>query len=183
MTGAPPPQGLTLALHPIKAGFGWVAFEGPFSPYDWGLVRPHRDKNAVCLRRVEKLLGRFLPDALVLEVFEPPASARANRIAKLCRAIVALASDRGVEVAIYSRGDVRACFASVGAGTRQEIAEAVARHVDSFRHLLPRKRRPWDDEDRRMAIFVAGALVLTHFQLEATRLLNDLASSSNVAGD
>ncbi|HZL16989.1 MAG TPA: hypothetical protein VFG23_04495 [Polyangia bacterium] len=174
MISAPPPQGLTLAIHPIKAGFGWVAFEGPFSPYDWGLVRPHGERNAACLRRVEKMLGRFLPDTLVLEVFEPPTSARANRIAKLCRAMIALASDRGVEVAIYSRGDVRTCFASVGAGTRQEIAEAVARHVDAFRHLLPGKRRPWDDEHRHMAIFAAGALALTHYQIGASRLLRSL---------
>ncbi len=176
MTAAPPPKGLTLAVHPFKSGLGWVAFEGPFSPFDWGMVRAHRDKNASCLRKVEKLLGRFLPDTLVLEVFDRRISARSDRISNLCRAIVAVASDRGVEVAVYSRGDVRACFASVGARTRQEIAEAVARHVDAFRHQLPEKRRPWDSEDRRMAIFAAGALVLTHYQLGASRLLDDLGS-------
>ena len=200
MTAAPPPKGLTLAIHPTHRGFGWVAFEGPFSPYDWGMVFTRRRKNAHCLRRTEALLGRFLPDTLVLEVFDRRRSARAPRITRLGRAMVSLAVDRGVEVAegpprglvriiahgtdelldlgvevaIYSRGDVRACFANVGAGTRQEIAEAVARHIDAFRHQLPRKRRSWESEDRRMAIFAAAALVLTHYQLGASRLLDEL---------
>ena len=174
MTVIAPPKGLTLAMHPFKSGFGWVAFEGPFSPYDWGLVIARREKNASCLRKLEKMLGRFLPDTLVLEVFDRRTSVRSDRISNLCRAIVALATDRGVEVAIYSRGDVRACFASVCAGTRQEIAEAVARHIAAFQHLLPEKRRPWDSEHQRMAIFAAGALVLTHYQLGASRFLDGL---------
>src|SRR5665213_1010332 len=115
MTAAPPTKGLTFAIHPITRGFGWVVFEGPFTPFDWGLVFARRDKNAACLRRVEIMLARFAPHTLVLEAFEGRASApRSNRISRLCRAIVSLAADRGVEVIVYSRGDVRACFAAVG---------------------------------------------------------------------
>jgi Holliday junction resolvasome RuvABC endonuclease subunit len=178
MTAVPPPKGLTLAIHPTHRGFGWVAFEGPFAPYDWGMVFTRRRKNAHCLRRTEALLGRFLPDTLVLEVFNTRTTTRTHRISRLCRAMVSLAIDRGVEVAIYSRGDVRACFANVGAGTRQEIAEAVARHIDAFRHQLPRKRRSWESEDRRMAIFAAAALVLTHYQLGASRFLDGLGETN-----
>lgn len=177
MTAAAAPKGLTLAIHPTHRGFGWVAFEGPFSPYDWGLVFTRRDKNAACIRSVEKLLGRFTPDTLVLKSFDRRTSARLPRVAKLCRAIVALAVDQGVEVAIYSRGDVRACFSSVGARTREEIASAVVRHIEAFRHLLPKKRPAWESEDRRLAIFAAAALVLTHYQLDASRFLDDLGSA------
>ena len=92
--------------------------------------------------------------------------------------MVSLAADRGVEVAIYARGEVQACFASVGARTRREIAEAVVRHIDAFRHRLPNKRRPWEGEDRRMAIFAAAALVLTHYQLGSSRLLDSLGPST-----
>ena len=175
MTAAPAPKGLTLAVHPITRGFGWVVFEGPFSPYDWGLAVARHDKQIVCLRKIEAMLERFRPDTLVLEAFERNTSARRPRITKLCRAIVSLAADRSVDVAIYRRGDIRACFANVGAGTRQEIAEAVVRHTDAFRQLLPKKRRPWESEDRHMAIFSAAALVLTHYQLGASRLFDDLS--------
>jgi Holliday junction resolvasome RuvABC endonuclease subunit len=138
------------------------------------MVFTRRDKNAACLRSFEKMLGRFLPDTLVLEVFDRRTSIKSHRVSNLCRAIVALAVDRGVEVAVYSRGDVRTCFSSVGARTRDEIAEAVARHIEAFRHLLPRKRTMWESEDRRLAVFTAAALVLTHYQLGASRFLDDL---------
>jgi hypothetical protein len=69
-------------------------------------------------------------------------------------------------VAVYSRGQVRQVFASVGAVTRQEIAEAVARHLEPFQQHLPPRRRPWQSEDERMALFSAAALLLTHFRVD-----------------
>jgi hypothetical protein len=49
--------------------------------------------------------------------------------------------------------------------TRQEVAEAVARHLEPFQQHLPKRRRPWDGEDERMALFSAAAVLLTHFRL------------------
>ena len=174
MTRREPRAGCTLAVHPNNRGLGWIAFEGPFSPYDWGTICPKRNLNIKCLRSVEALIVRFVPDTLVLEAFERRDSARKDRIARLCRSIQSLASDRGVEVAIYTRGDVRACFAAVGAQSRYEIAEAVGRHVEALREWLPKRRRPWETEHRRIAVFSAAALVLTHYQLGAGRLYDDL---------
>ena len=174
MTAAPP-AGLTLALHPYSRGFGWIAFEGPFTPYDWGMSDARRDKNAVCLRKIEKLLERLQPETLILEAFDRRASTRPARTARLCRAIASLAVDRGISVAIYSRSDVQAAFAPVGARTRDEIAAAVARHMDALRHRIPTVRdKPWHCEDPRMALFSATALVLTHNQLGASSLFDSL---------
>lgn len=163
-----------MAVHPSTMGMGWVAFEGPLAPYDWGIVRPKRDKNTKCLRRLEWLIERLRPETLVIEAFAPEVSMRGARVQLLYRGIVSLATDRGLAVCVYSRGDVRACFASVGAQTREEIAEAVVRHVDAFRHRLPSRRKPWQHEDVRIALFSAAALAITHFQLDAGRLLEDL---------
>lgn len=179
MTPPPKPRHLTLAVHPDRRGFGWVVFEGPFALYDWGLSVGRRDKNAVCLRKVEALLDKFSPETVVLEGFERPGARRADRITRLCRAINALVMDRGTDVVIYARQDVVACFLDVGARTRQEIAEAVIRHVDGFRHQLPKPRRRWDDEDRRMALFSAAALVLTHYRLGASTLFEDLKDEAS----
>lgn len=166
---------ITLAIHPTARGFGWIAFDGPFNAYDWALVHATRNKNLTCLRAVERLFERLQPMTLVLEAYERSESRRNDRIARLCRAIVALAVDRQVEVAIYRRGDVQAAFASVGARTRDEIAQAVAHHVEALRPRLPRKRRAWESEDKRMPLFVAAALVSTHFQLGASSLLDSLS--------
>ena len=165
-----------LGIHPTSRGFGWVVFEGPFLAYDWGTIKAGKRKNLECLRKAERLLDRHNPETLVLETFERSRSSRAQRICRLGRSLVALAADRGIQVSILSRAEVRACFAEAGAITRQEIAEAVALHVSAFSHRLPRRRRAWDPEDPRMSIFCAAAVVLTHFRLAADDLFNELQS-------
>ena len=155
-------RSITLGFHPTSRGFGWAAFEGPFSVYDSGLFTCQRDKNPKCLRKVEKLLDRLQPDTLVLEAFDKRSSIRSTRIRRLCLSVVSMAAERGLEVAVYSRNDVRACFASVGARTRDEVAEAVSRHVQGLHHRLPKKRGAGDSEDKRLAMFCAAALVIAH---------------------
>ena len=162
-----PKHALVMALHATSRGFGYVVFEGPSSPYDWGMVGAKGDKNAQCLRKIELMLDRFMPETLLLEEVRSVAN-RSGRIAKLYAATVSLAASRGVDVVIYTLGQIKACFASVGALTRQEIAEAVGRHIDAFRHRMPKQRKPWQAEDRRMSLFCAAALALTHYHLGAS---------------
>ena len=121
---------LTLGIHPTRRGIGWIAFESPLAPFDWGVAEVRSgDKNASILRYIERLAARLAPETIVLEAFERRTSARADRISRLGRAIVALCAAQDIDVAIYSRGEVKACFAHVGAVTRQEIAEAVGRSL------------------------------------------------------
>lgn len=176
--------GFVLGIHPTSRGLAWTVFEGPFAPHDWGnAIARGGEKNRKCLEHVEKLVSRFEPDTIVLEAFEKRRSARASRIAHLGRAIVALATDRSIEVAIYSRGDVKACFASVGAVSRQEIAEAVARSIPALAHRIPKPRKPWESDDPRMALFSAAALVLTHYQYRASQILDGLFKEASEADE
>tara|TARA_R110002124_G_scaffold243235_1_gene408322 strand:+ start:33157 stop:33654 length:498 start_codon:yes stop_codon:yes gene_type:complete len=163
MSGVKPSR--VLGLHPTARGFGWVVFEGVFKPVDWGLVCARGHKNAVCVRRLKQLLDRFEPEVLVLEAFDPDTTRRARRIARLGAAMLRLADARGVESVIYHRAYIGAAFAEVKATTRREIAEAVASHLEPFRHRLPPRRRPWESEDAREALFAAAAVVLTHQRL------------------
>jgi len=172
-----PRTALTFALHATSRGFGYVVFEGPFTPHDWGIVTARGDKNATCLRKIDAMLDQFMPESLLLEAFGKHSSLRSDRITRLYQAIASMAASRGINVSIYSFGDVKACFASVGARTRQEIAEAVGRSIDALGHRLPMARKPWQSEDRRMALFCAAALVLTHFQLGAATLFDDLQNN------
>lgn len=167
MIGTRSDAGLIMGFHPTARGFGWVVFEGPFRPIDWGLVSARGDKNALCLKRLDRLLERFAPEVLVLEAYDRDTTRRARRIALLCDAARARADERGVETVVYSRAAVRAAFAEVKAITRRQIAEAVARHLEMFRHRLPPPRKPWDSEDARDALFAAAAVVLTHHRLGA----------------
>lgn len=163
-----------LAIHPHYRGFAWVVMEGPFAPYDWGLISARKEKNLTCLRRLERLIERYGPEELILESFERKSSNRQDRISRLCRGMVSLAMDRSVGVAIYSRDQVRSTFAEVGARSRQEIAEAVARHVEAFRYRLPPPRRRWESDTERLSLFTATALALTHYRLGSRPLLDRL---------
>ena len=90
---------------------------------------------------------------------------------RLYKSLIRLAADTGVHVEIYGRDEVAACFAEMGAVTRQEIAAAVVRRVDGFEYRLPPKRRAWMSEDPRLALFSAAALALTHYRQEAELVL------------
>jgi len=169
-----PATALTFAIHATSRGFGYVVFEGPFTVHDWGTVVARGDKNAVCLRKLAAMLDRYMPEALLLEASGKGSSLRSARIARLYQAVASMAVARSIDVSVYPFRDVQAAFGDVGARTRHEIAEAVAHHVIALSSRVPRKRRPWDGEHRRMAVFCAAALVQTHFRFGASRLFDDL---------
>lgn len=171
MSGAAQP--ITLAIYPTSRGYGWAAFESPLSPHDSGIVEVRKDKNARCLATIGELFDRLTPETLVLEAFERLNSARTDRIARLCRAMSALAASRGIDCLVYSRRDVEMAFGPSGARTRHEIAAAVARHLPALA-VLPEKRKQWKAEHRRMSLFNAAALVLTHYRHQALFFLDHL---------
>lgn len=177
MTGARLPR--ILAVHPVSRGFGWVVFEGPLAPLDWGFGMTLGQKNETCLQKVGALIDKFLPETLVLEAFEPRYSNRSERMTRLGRALITLATTRGIDAAVFTRIDVKACFRASGAHTRHEIAQAVIRNIPMFQNLLPNKRRDWQTEKDGLAMFSAASLALTHFYLDTTRLFNDLKDQKN----
>jgi hypothetical protein len=172
------PQNLVLGLHPMAQGFAWIVYNGPFSPWAWKVVRVHGYCNSRLLRSIRTVLEQYHPHTLVLEAFEPEVSSRSPRMARLGRALVALAREQGMEIEVVRYGDVQDCFAHVGARTRYEIAEAVARHSPLLEPYLPGRRRPWDGEDIRLGLFCAAALVITHYGQGARRLLDDLRDAA-----
>jgi hypothetical protein len=158
-------KGLVLAVHPTSRGFGWVLFESPLSPVDWGIASAKQGRNARLLARFERLLNRYEPAVLVLEEFEGSTVRRVDRIQSLCRSMIHLAACKGMDTPVYSRAAIRTVFASIGAGTRYEIALAIAQRIDAFNHRLPRFRKPWLAEDPRQSLFDAAALALTYFAI------------------
>jgi hypothetical protein len=178
MTAPPPHKSLVLGLHPTARGFGWAAFSDPFTVHSHGVYSSGKDKHVGILAESGRLFRRLKPEVLVLEAFDAESSQRSKRIRKLCLQIVNLAADRNLEVQVYRKGDVLDAFRTVGARSRHEIAEAVARHVGGLSHYLPGARKEWVGEDRRMSRFCAAALVLTHYHAEATQLFDDLRKAA-----
>ena len=167
---------LTLGIAPTARGFGWAVFSGPLSLYDWGSVFVRSDKNLRCVKHFERMLDKLQPGFVVMEGPSTQVP-RSRRVAELHRLLKSSAFLKTVEVATYRRDQVQHCFAAVQAQSRFEIAEAIARSFPDLAHKVPRKRAAWMSEDRRMAIFTAAALVLTHFHTEGNEFLQRLKST------
>ena len=159
---------LVMAVYPNTRGFAFCLFEGPLAPLDWGIVELRgREKNKRCLRRVTELFDRYQPQVTVLQDTSADGTRRAARISRLNEAFATLVEGRGADVVFYSRERVRACFAADGFATKQQIAEAVAKHIPMFAQFIPPPRKPWHTEHPRMALFDAAALAVTFFQSRA----------------
>ena len=150
-----------LAIAPSTRGFGFAVLEGQETLVDWGVKQVKGDKNALSLVRVDELISLYYPDLVVLENTGAKNSKRAPRIRELTRNIVALAETYDLRVKLVSRKQVRKVFFADGKGTKQALAEMIAkRFPEDLGSRVPPKRRPWMSEDGRMDIFDAVALAL-----------------------
>lgn len=152
-----------LSCYPTSHGFAFVLFEGPEAPFDWGVreIRS-RQKNELTRDAIRALIDRYHPIALVIEATDEN-SQRRSRIQRLYRMLAHVAECAQIEVFCYSRKEVRASFASVGARTKYEIAKAIVLQIPAFSHRLPPMRKIWMSEDPRQSLFDAAALGLTYY--------------------
>jgi hypothetical protein len=158
------PQNLVLAVYPSSRGFAFVFFEGATSPFEWGVKEiKAKHKNSRTLEEIKKLIDRYRPEVIVIEDTTDSGSRRTSRIRKLYRMLSHLAIAEYIDLHRYSRREINACFASVGARTKHEIARAIAAQVPAFAHRIPPFRKPWMSEDPRQSLFDAAALGLTYF--------------------
>jgi hypothetical protein len=148
----------TLAIDPTTSGFGFVVLEGSERLVDWGLGRMEKPEDLLFEKRIEKLLDRVAPQLLVLEDMED--SRRGERAIAWARLAQMCAAKRGVKVERIGRAEVSERFASSGK-SRWEVGLAISRFFPELAPSLPKKRRIWESEDRRMTIFTAASFALT----------------------
>jgi Holliday junction resolvasome RuvABC endonuclease subunit len=150
-----------LAIAPSTRGFGFVVIEGERDLIAWGGRVARGDKNAQSLAKVEKLMGLYRPSVVVLQDAAGKDSRRALRIKTLNQQIIAAAGKRKVKVALLTGKQLRTLLLGNAAGTKQEMAETVAKcFPERLASRPPRKRRPWMNEDGRMDVFDAAALAV-----------------------
>jgi Holliday junction resolvasome RuvABC endonuclease subunit len=152
-----------LAIGPCVQGIGFIVFNGPGLPIDWGVKWARNEKNAKGLAKVAELIDRYQPDVVVFEDHRAEGSRRAKRIEDLLGAIAALVGRRNIETARYSRRHVRHRFAAAGAATKFRIAKSIAKELAELAPRLPAERKIWLPEHANMSIFDAASLALTHF--------------------
>jgi hypothetical protein len=153
-----------LAVHPNSRGFGFVLFESPLAPFDWGArVVRGRTKNQQIVHFVERMIDQYRPVALVLEDWRDDQALRGARIRTLCRQLEALARKKRVRVRTYAKERVRLSFGHGGRLTRYDIAVDIAKQIPAFSYQLPPIRKAWMCEDVRQALYDAAALGVTFY--------------------
>jgi Holliday junction resolvasome RuvABC endonuclease subunit len=156
-----------LAIAPCVQGIGFVVFNGPRLPIDWGVKWIRNEKNAKALAKVAELIACYQPDVVVFEDYRGEGSQRGERVEELLDAIAGLVACRNIKTASYSRGRVRHLFAASGAVTKFQIAKAIAEGIPELASRLPLERKIWLPEHANMSVFDAAALALTHFSMIA----------------
>jgi len=157
--------GLVLAIHPTSHGFGWVLFEGPLVPVDWGIASAKVNRSAQCMGRYKQLLDQYEPSALILEKYGEDDSQRSERIRSLAQTMRGFANNRDMDTPVYSREEVSATVTDSKKASRHTVALAVSEQLPVLRHRLPNARKLWESEHDRQCLFDAAALGITHYRL------------------
>ena len=150
-----------LAIDPKVRGFGYIVFEEPQLPIDWGTVEIRFNLHCRSIQRIKKLMDFYQPDVVILEGTKD--SLRNTRTKKFISAMVTLSKKQSVAVVQYSKSDVFDTFAQLGKRTKHEIATAIAEWFPELSHRLPNKRQNYETEAADYAIFDAAALAITHY--------------------
>lgn len=161
----PNDPGLVLAVRPTTRGFGWVLFEAPYVPGDWGIVSARGDTSTRAMRRFARLLGQYQPTALVLEKPSPSRKGTSSRARMLTQTMRGFAQNRDIDVPIYTRSEVSLAVTGDEEATRHAVALAVAAQLPILLHRMPPKRKPWLPEDDRQSLYDAAALGIAHYIL------------------
>ncbi len=152
-----------LAIDPVVRGFGYVVFEGPYNPIDWGLADIRFCKNKRILKRISKLVDLYQPKTIIIE--QSKGSLRCGRVQRLLNMIEQWAKKNDVEVARYSRDQILEVFGQFGKKSKHEIASMIAEWLPELAPRLPTKRKCYEPESEQYGIFDAVALAVTHMYL------------------
>ena len=157
-----------LAVAPSSTGFGYALFEGGDRLIDWGARRVAGNKNAQCVLHVATLIQLYRPRVILLEDPHARGARRWPRIKTLLDMLQALAKEKRIRCIRYARVRVAGHFNGPKRPTKERVAREIVRLYPELGPFLPPKRRIWETEDPRLAIFVAVSYALVFLAEEAS---------------
>lgn len=155
-----------LGIDPVARGCWFAVWDREIGLVDYGTCTsqsagPHR----VVLQR---LLNKHAPDLVLIESAE--GSRRRRKFLRVAESLLAFAERQGVPVARVSRQLKRSDGSKA---TKWESAVALARLYPELASRVPPQRKPWMNEDQRMNLFDALALIETYLSQEQERAASD----------
>jgi Holliday junction resolvasome RuvABC endonuclease subunit len=167
-----------LAIAPCVQGIGFIVFNGPQMPIDWGVKWTRNEKNRKGVAKITELIDRYQPEIVVFEDPHGEGSRRSKRINDLLDEIASLVHRRNIVIARYSRAQVRRHFAGDGTATKYRIAKAIVKYLPDLAPRLPVERKIWLPEHANMSVFDAASLALTHFAAITQEAGSDLQQAA-----
>ena len=156
---------LALALRSRR--FGFAIFEGPNRLLDWGVGLYARKSDlggAASGKRVASLLDLFSPSVVVMGRTRLQKFRNGFDFGPALRSIRREASIRAIPACLMTRATVRKIFRPLHAKSKHEIATMLAQVFPEILWMLPPKRKIWQSEHPRMAMFDAVALGFAYWQ-------------------
>jgi hypothetical protein len=142
----------------------YAVLDGPQQLLDFG-VSQSKD-SGFRMDRLEKLARKFQPHAIVLRRV-PGGSKRDNPAVRAAiKSIRSKARRLTVPVVSIEKRLIDETFRRYGKPTKHHIAQLLSASFPALQWYLPRQRKIWMPEDRRMQYFDAAALALAYFAAE-----------------
>jgi len=150
-----------LALAVRARWFGFAVLDSRCRLIDWGMVFYQQCSTTeirAAQRRLASLMTTFDPGLIAVAVSEVEASRTAPSVRALVKWLRTESRARSIPFQLVSRKFIRTAFHEFHAGSKDEIASAIVTLFPELRWKLPSRRKVWEKEHFRLALFDAVAV-------------------------
>lgn len=163
-----------LAIDLRVSRFAYAVYEGPKRLLDWGgRACPPPNRAALAAERVAELLRLFHPAAIVMKKDRKVGVRNAHILRRVGNGIRQQAAIHSIPAFIFSPEEVKESFSIFRVRTKDDVASVLTGMFPELLWELPRKRKKWDNEHPRMAVFDAISIGFAYFQRNGTRVPPD----------
>lgn len=165
-----------LAIDLRSQQFGFAVIEEPWQLLDSGRkncrIMTTKDAATIVRKRIVSLLAIFSPSVVVVKHVSGLRGAARKRNTQIMESLRHEAEERGLELVVMKRRDIRRAFRSLGRKNKEEIADLITGFFPELAWKLPPSRKNWEPEHHNMMIFDAVSAGLTYL----VRLEDDLSN-------
>ncbi len=156
----------TLGFFANTRGIGYTYFENGNHFYSAMITARKRD-NDTYMKRVERVIFELRPQLVVIEEYQSTKGGiKKGRTRDLIQRIEKYVKKESIEVALYTRRQVRDVFSLYDVSTKYDIALLLCNWIPWLESCMYVPRKGEQMEPYSSAIFDAVSLVLTHGYLE-----------------
>jgi hypothetical protein len=158
---------------------GFAVIEGPCTLVDCGMTFFHPKKSiqiTAAKGRIESFVLHFEPSEIAVARSELTASRNAPSVRSLMRFLYAIAAARRIPIRMLHRAQIRAAFEEFDAASKEDIAIAITKIFPELSWKLPRKRKTWQKEHFRMALFDAVAVGIASWKCNSDGNAEDIGT-------